>query len=246
MKRSANKYIILALTFVLLSVVWAMSGKVAVSKETPPQGETRTITKILRAVSTEIAEGGVGGDPVLDEEDAITLAKMREFWKREDFLDQDEFYFIPFSVPPRKGELEYYPCLECHEDEEINNPTERVLTEEHETIRLNHGGKRYWCPICHFITNMDYLRSMKNMRIDFNRSYLLCGQCHFQRQKDWFIGGHGKRIGNWQGARIILVCTECHNPHSPSIKPKKPDPPPEKHKPPQNIIVQVLKLFGWY
>ena len=43
------------------------------------------------------------------------------------------------------------------------------------------------------------------------------------------MGGHGKRIGNWQGERIILVCTECHNSHSPSIKPKQPDPPPLRH-----------------
>ena len=246
MKFSIHKYTILALTFVLMAVVWAMTENAGAAKEIRPSEETRETTKTLRAMSTEILEGGEMEDPVLDEEDLDTLARMREFWKRGDFPDEDEFYFIPFSVPPRKDELEYYPCLECHEDEEINNPTERVLTEEHENIRLNHGGKRYWCPVCHFVTNMDYLRSLKNLRIDFNRSYLLCGQCHFQRQKDWFIGGHGKRIGNWQGARIILVCTECHNPHSPSIKPKKPDPPPEKYKPPQNIIVQVLKLFGWY
>lgn len=172
------------------------------------------------------------------------MTRMREFWKRENFPHEDEFFFIPFSVPSRREELEYYPCLDCHEDDEINKPNERILTDEHENIALKHGGNRFWCPTCHLLTKMNFLRSMKDGKINFNRSYLLCGQCHFQRQKDWFMGAHGKRIGNWNGDRIILVCTECHNPHSPAIKPKRADPPPERYKPPpNNIILEFFKLF---
>lgn len=173
----------------------------------------------------------------LSEDDQFTLDRMREFWKKEDFLHEEKIEFLPFKVPPRKDELEFYPCMDCHEDDELAKGQERKLTEEHDDVTLNHGANRFWCLTCHFQKNLDYLRSLKNRRISFNRSYLLCGQCHFQRQGDWFTGGHGKRIGNWGGERVILVCTECHNSHSPTIKPKRPDPPPVRHEKIPNWMV---------
>lgn len=130
-----------------------------------------------------------------------------------------------FTVKLRKEEeLEYFPCMDCHEDEEPN-PEEREL-EDHDDIVLEHGGGRFWCMTCHHLEQRDYLRSLKNKLIDIDQAYRLCGQCHFQRQKDWFFGGHGKRISNWKGERTLYLCTECHDPHSPSIKPEKPSPPP--------------------
>jgi len=197
----------------------------------------------LKSVRIEIQDFKGEENPEMDEDTEKSLEGIREFWKREDIPHDSDFYFIPFQVPPRRDELELYPCMDCHEDEEINNPIERVLEEEHEDIKLNHGGNRFWCPTCHLLTNKNFLRSLKSKELSFDRSYLLCGQCHFQRQKDWFSGGHGKRIGNWNGDRIILNCTECHNPHSPSIKPKHPDPPPEHHQAPYNIVVQILEIF---
>lgn len=135
-----------------------------------------------------------------------------------------------FKVEARKDtELEYYPCMECHEDEEPN-PVERELEEEHDDILLEHGGGRLWCTTCHHLEQRDYLRSLKNKLIDFDQPYRLCGQCHFQRQKDWFFGGHGKRLGNWKGERTLRLCPACHNPHSPSIKAAVPNPPPELRK----------------
>jgi dihydrofolate reductase len=114
-------------------------------------------------------------------------------------------------------------------DEETNLEI-RQLEEEHAELTLEHGGERFWCLTCHHPDNRDYLRSLKNNAIDFDQSYRLCGQCHFQRQKDWFFGAHGKRIGNWLGQRKLYLCTECHDPHSPSIKPIKPNPPPKVRK----------------
>jgi hypothetical protein len=53
---------------------------------------------------------------------------------------------------------------------------------------------------------------------DFNDAYLVCGQCHYQPQKDWYYGGHGKRAeARWQGERTIYNCTHCHNPHAAAI-----------------------------
>lgn len=130
-----------------------------------------------------------------------------------------------FTVPLRKENLEYYPCADCHEDEP-DNPGERVLEEEHEDLRLEHGGGRFWCPTCHGSKDKNTLTSLKGLAIDFDQAFLLCGQCHFQRQKDWYFGGHGKRIGTWRKPRVINSCPECHDPHSPSIKPFVPAPPP--------------------
>ncbi|MBF0352412.1 MAG: hypothetical protein HQM11_15370 [SAR324 cluster bacterium] len=176
--------------------------------------------------TNEKAEEGIK----LSETAQVTLAYVRDFWKREEVTPGEKIKaFPPFVVPPRKTELENYPCLDCHEDAEINKNVERTLTEEHTNIVLDHGEQRFWCLNCHNLNHMNYLKSLKDQQIDFNQSYLLCGQCHAARQKDWYFGAHGKRIGNWNGERQILVCTECHDPHSPSIKPKQPDPPPRRH-----------------
>lgn len=159
----------------------------------------------------------------------------------------------PFKVWRRKTQLEYFPCSDCHE-EEVTNPKERKLTEEHEDIVLQHGQGRFWCLTCHGTPNKDALSSLKGKPIDFDHAFALCGQCHFQRQKDWYFGGHGKRagawpdprkipllrtelkvedrerIGTWRGTRVLLSCPACHNPHSPSIKPYRPSPPPTVRK----------------
>ena len=131
------------------------------------------------------------------------------------------------------------------------NPKVRELKEEHPNIVFRHGGGRYWCyDVCHNQKKMTTLVSMRGEPIEFNESYILCGQCHFQRQMDWYFGAHGKRvgawdnpneipvyrqdlkvedresIGTWDSERVLFNCTACHNAHSPSIKPFKPSPPP--------------------
>lgn len=185
-----------------------------------------TESVVPRAVASEGESSKTEAEVEIAEEDQATIDMIREFWKREYDPSREKLVIQPFKVPPRKGEMEYYPCMECHEDQETN-PKERELTEEHDDFKLEHGGGRFWCITCHLEKNRDFLRSLKNEKIDFNASYLLCGQCHSPRQKDWYMGAHGKRVGTWYGERLILLCVECHNPHSPSIKRKPADPPPK-------------------
>ena len=158
----------------------------------------------------------------------------------------------PFTVIEREPQLEFYPCGDCHDDQ-IPNPKVRTLTEEHTELDFNHGGGRFWCyDACHNRKNMNTLVSLHGEPISFNEPYKLCGQCHFQRQKDWYFGGHGKRVGSypqprdvpaehskidfsnrakigtWRSdKRVLTPCTQCHNAHSPSIKPYEPSPPPQ-------------------
>jgi nitrate reductase cytochrome c-type subunit len=174
-----------------------------------------------------------------------TLKEMRAFWQHKTATKHANPEFPDVGVPSRTEELEFYPCMDCHEDDNINIAKIRPLTDEHENIVLDHGGGRFWCLTCHNLQNMDYFRSMTEERIDFNKPFLLCGQCHAPRQKDWYYGGHGKRIGNWKGEKVSLSCTECHSSHSPSIKPKQPDPPPKMHKGPDGFFANLKKLGFW-
>lgn len=157
----------------------------------------------------------------------------------------------PFTVTPRKDSIGKFPCTKCHDNTFVDQRV-RTLKEEHSDLAFEHGGGRFWCyDACHDGRNIDSLVSLRGRSIEYDESYKLCGQCHFQRQKDWSFGGHGKRagawnepreipltaaellvterdrIGVWRDARVRLNCTECHDAHSPSFKPFKPSPPPE-------------------
>ncbi|MGC8763545.1 MAG: hypothetical protein ACP5VN_07945 [Acidobacteriota bacterium] len=74
---------------------------------------------------------------------------------------------------------------------------------------------------------------MDGQLIGFSKSYLLCGQCHGDKLRDWRVGVHGKRTGQWNGRKEYLLCVHCHNPHSPHFAPLKPLPPPV---PPTQIL----------
>jgi hypothetical protein len=155
-----------------------------------------------------------------------------------------------FTVVPRQDRIGKFPCTKCHDNKFVDTRV-RELTEEHTSLTFEHGGGRFWCyDACHKGTDIDNLVSIRGNPISYDESYKVCGQCHYQRL-DWFFGGHGKRqgawedqreipgtadelrvedrnqIGRWGGERVILNCTECHDAHSPSIKPFEPSPPPK-------------------
>ena len=150
-----------------------------------------------------------------DFEAVVQLESPREILKTVPAFVVDDR--IPFLES-----LDYYPCTDCHGEDQPPNPKVRVLEEEHDTINLVHGAGRFWCLTCHDSQNRDTLISLKKQTISFTDSYLLCGQCHFQRQKDFFNGAHGKRKDGWQNERKLTNCTECHNPHVPQITKRSP------------------------
>jgi hypothetical protein len=83
-----------------------------------------------------------------------------------------------------------------------------------------------WCLDCHQGTDRDMLHTVSGTKVDFDQSYLVCGACHSARQRDWYFGAHGKRVANWKGERQIYACTHCHDPHSPTLKPRAASKPP--------------------
>ncbi len=130
------------------------------------------------------------------------------------------------QVPPPPFTEGIFPCTQCHDGKTVKlNTTPRKLVDMHDDIVLKHGPNR-WCLDCHSAEHRDQLHLVDGQLIDFSKSYLLCGQCHGDKLRDWRLGVHGKRTGEWNGKKQYLLCVNCHNPHSPHFKPLKPLPPP--------------------
>jgi hypothetical protein len=131
---------------------------------------------------------------------------------------------IAVAPPPFSDGI--FPCNDCHKLQKPN-PVRRTLT-WHEDITeiFNHDSQNRWCLDCHDLNNRDSLRLASGKLLDFKESYKLCGQCHGDKLRDWKVGVHGKRVGEWNGKKQYYLCVSCHNPHSPKFKPLKPEPPP--------------------
>ena len=130
----------------------------------------------------------------------------------------------PFTVRPRQDAPDFDECSDCHEEGDTD-PEPRKLRTKH-VREIHHGGNRFWCLTCHNGDKIDRLRTSGNENVDVDKSYLICGSCHADRQRDWYFGGHGKRVSGWQEERVIRACTECHDPHKPAVKPRPPKPRP--------------------
>lgn len=156
---------------------------------------------------------------------ALLPANAQESAEPSRALQFEGYPDVPdFSVQPRKDNLFFYPCDQCHEAMEPN-PEIRPLNAMHDS-ELEHGRGRIWCMSCHDLEDRNFLTTLLSEPVDFDDAHLVCGGCHANRHKDWMFGAHGKRIGNWQGERTLYNCTHCHNPHSPAIKARAPQPAP--------------------
>jgi hypothetical protein len=131
-----------------------------------------------------------------------------------------------FAVVPRKPHLLLYPCSQCHNLLPLNAQPRKLANAPHQAA-LTHGNGRFWCLDCHQAKDREFLHTIGGAKVDFDQSYLVCGQCHSARQRDWYFGAHGKRVAGWQGERELYACTHCHDPHKPSITPR-----PASHPPP--------------
>ena len=132
---------------------------------------------------------------------------------------------IAVEAPPFTDGI--FPCNDCHSEIEPN-PVRRELVDMHDdiTAMFNHDSENRWCLDCHDLNNRDSLRLASGKLLDFKESYKLCGQCHGEKLRDWKVGVHGKRTGEWNGKKEYLLCVHCHNPHSPKFKELTPEPPP--------------------
>jgi hypothetical protein len=141
--------------------------------------------------------------------------------------EKSEQYAV--EAPPFSDGI--FPCTDCHKNL-TPNPVRRVLVDWHDDISamFNHDSENRWCLDCHDLKNRDSLRLASGKLLDFKESYKLCGQCHGEKYRDWKVGVHGKRTGEWNGKKEYLLCVSCHNPHAPKFKELTPDPPPIKQE----------------
>ena len=131
------------------------------------------------------------------------------------------------EVPPPPFSDGVFPCTECHVEKDLpTNRTRRALVDAHDDIVLKHDQDNRWCLDCHDAGNRDRLHLASGEPVPFEESYRLCGQCHGEKYRDWRAGVHGRRIGQWNGAKQYLLCVHCHSPHQPRFKPLAPKPAP--------------------
>jgi len=131
---------------------------------------------------------------------------------------------IAVEAPPLTEGI--FPCSDCHVDL-VPNPERRTLDWHEEVTGIfDHDSENRWCLDCHDLNVRDSLRLASGKLLGFDESYKLCGQCHGEKLRDWKVGVHGKRTGQWNGAKHYLLCVHCHNPHAPKFGQLVPEPPP--------------------
>lgn len=130
-------------------------------------------------------------------------------------------------IPAGSFNSDYFPCSMCHDELPLNTQR-RQLVDMHDDIVFDHDSANRWCLACHSATTRDSLVLAGGQLLGFPESYRLCGQCHGPKYRDWRLGIHGKRTGNWNGQKQYFLCVQCHDPHSPKIKSLHPMPPPRQ------------------
>ena len=135
---------------------------------------------------------------------------------------------IAVAKPPFSEDI--FPCSECHADQETDHEQRELFMHEEVDQMFDHDKENRWCLDCHNPDNRDFLKLASGKLVSFEESYKLCGQCHGDKLRDWKVGVHGKRTGEWNGKKQYLLCVHCHNPHSPKFEPIKPLPPPVRQE----------------
>jgi hypothetical protein len=136
------------------------------------------------------------------------------------------------EVPPPPFSDGIFPCTGCHNTDMPANRTRRQLSDMHTDIVLQHDTEHRWCLDCHDAGERDRLHLASGEPVPFEESYRLCGQCHGEKYRDWRAGVHGRRVGQWNGAKQYLLCVHCHNPHQPRFTSLAPQPAPRRPRRP--------------
>jgi hypothetical protein len=122
----------------------------------------------------------------------------------------------PFSVLNRTSELDQYPCESCHVAPIVEG---QRGTEEHINVQPSHPSElSVSCSTCHESSDPQQLTLQDGTSASLDQAYKLCAQCHYSQADAWAGGAHGKRLEGWRGPRIVMNCTGCHDPHSPTFE----------------------------
>jgi hypothetical protein len=124
---------------------------------------------------------------------------------------------LPIVLRDRRPALTQYPCTSCHAGARVTMAARRQPDVHHDIQPVHPDTAGNVCAACHDPDNAALLVLMGGKRATLDESYRLCGQCHFAQAAAWAGGGHGKRLDGWQGRRVVMACTDCHDPHRPAV-----------------------------
>jgi hypothetical protein len=134
------------------------------------------------------------------------------------------------ALRTRTPDLSQYPCTSCHMGRSTVLQDERV-GDAHQNIQPLHPRETgATCATCHAADDVELLALRSGEKATLDHAYRVCAQCHFQQADGWAAGAHGKRLDGWQGRRVLMGCTDCHDPHRPALDMRLPFRPPTLHR----------------
>lgn len=176
-----------------------------------------------------IFSGDMGAEEVKTEGSQAKASPVDSITKEDNNADL-------YPVPPPLVYQSLYPCQVCHQSNirgvnsqlekgnaflgtylRLPDPKPRILIRMHRNVNIHHADWM-WCLNCHSTFERNYLKLITGEQISFEKSFRLCGQCHGSIYRDWKIGIHGRRAGSWDGKKMYLLCTHCHDPHQPHFR----------------------------
>jgi hypothetical protein len=208
----------------LVFAAWAVFS--ACGGEAPQSGgglqasfETEdTVLSALLSIPVELVEGrtGPGGRPF--------YVARRTAGGTAHLSGQIGTETFRLGLRVREPELTQYPCASCHQGTELVNDGEvRDGEAAHQNIQPVHPAETgAQCTTCHAYNNVATLTLQQGDTASMDHVYRLCAQCHFSQVDAWAQGAHGKRLVGWRGRRVVMGCTDCHNPHEPAAEPRIP------------------------
>jgi hypothetical protein len=116
------------------------------------------------------------------------------------------------------------PCSSCHTTQGVvDGRSGQDVRRVHQNIQPVHpAATGAQCLTCHSAADPGRLALARGGTVGLNQSHELCAQCHYSRVESWSKGAHGKRLVGWRGQRVVMGCTDCHDPHSPASEQRIP------------------------
>jgi hypothetical protein len=132
-----------------------------------------------------------------------------------------------FGIALRGAGLVHYPCSSCHTPGmRVPRPPATAPATHRDIQPVHPAGTGAACATCHAVSRVDRLVLQSGDTATLDQAYRLCAQCHFAQVDAWAAGGHGKRLESWRDRRIVMNCTDCHDPHRPALGRRIPFPGP--------------------